>query len=91
MLKVNIKKPTLWKGRYVSIRDYQLSKAINSGGMIIQWQGKKMTLSLANCKTIWDHGKRVQPQKSKTGGKDYSMIDIEWKPDNEPNTQTSFL
>lgn len=68
----------LWKGEYVSIRDYEAKAAIAKGGLRITHSNKVMYL--------WpDQIKQLKPSskvfKSKTGGKDYQLIDIKFVPD----------
>ena len=68
----------LWKGEYVSIRDYEAKAAIAKGGLRITHSNQIMYL--------WpDQIKQLKPSskvfKSKTGGKDYQLIDIKFVPD----------
>lgn len=68
----------LWKGEYVSIRDYEAKAAIAKGGLQITHSNQVMYL--------WpDQIKQLKPSskvfKSKTGGKDYQLIDIKFVPD----------
>lgn len=77
MIKLN--KTKLWKGQYISVRDYEVNKAIRAGGLLLTYDGKKMTI-------MPDQLKQLNPnediQKSKYGN-DYRLIDIKWSPDNE--------
>jgi hypothetical protein len=77
MIKLNKKK--LWKGQYISVRDYEVDKAIRAGGLLLTYDGNKMTI-------LPDKLKQLDPnediQKSKFG-KDYQLVDIKWSPDNE--------
>lgn len=84
MLKKKVKK--LWQGKYLSVRDYELKHAIAIGGLIIEHNGKTMTVDKDNCNRIMSHGNKSQKFKSKTGGKDYHLIDITFKADDENAT-----
>lgn len=81
MLTKKVKK--LWQGKYLSVRDYELDFAIKQGGLIIEHNNESMTIDLDNCKKIAIHGTKSQKFKSKTGGKDYHLIDITFKADDE--------
>ena len=72
----------LWQGKYVSVRDYDLKRAIQKGGLQIEHDGKYMTLSVEECCRLKPHGKHIQ---SKYKGR-YHLVDIEYKPiTNNPN------
>ncbi len=77
MIKLN--KTKLWKGQYISVRDYEVNKAIRAGGLLLTYDGNKMTI-------MPDQLKQLNPnediQKSKFGN-DYRLIDIKWSPDND--------
>lgn len=68
----------LWKGQFVSIRDYEIEKAKSDGLLRISFGDSTMTLG------SYDLDK-LQPSsrifKSKTGGKDYRLVDIKFIPD----------
>lgn len=85
MLVKKVKK--LWQGQYVSVRDYEARSALAKGGMCIQHGGDTMTISADGLKTILEHGTKSQMFKSKTGGRDYYLIDITFKADadDDPN------
>lgn len=73
----------LWQGRYVSVRDYELESAILRNGMIIHHDGQSMVLSRDKLKEIQQNLPFTNPPiKSKTGGKNYRLVDIQWKPAN---------
>ena len=76
---LTLHKSKLWKGTVVSIRDYELEKAKQLGGLIISHNGQTMTLGMDRLKTLHPVG---QVHKSKTGGRDYRLVDITFKPDN---------
>ncbi len=66
----------LWRGKYVSIRDYEQKKAITKGGLRLERNGQVMELSVEELKLYKPNGAMHQ---SKYGGQ-YQLIDIEWKP-----------
>ena len=66
----------LWRGKYVSIRDYEQKKAITKGGLRLERNGQVMELSVEELKLYKPKGAMHQ---SKYGGQ-YQLIDIEWKP-----------
>tara|TARA_R100001460_G_scaffold97966_1_gene140678 strand:+ start:317 stop:583 length:267 start_codon:yes stop_codon:yes gene_type:complete len=76
---LTLHKSKLWKGTVVSIRDYELERAKQLGGLIISHNGQTMTLGMDRLKTLHPVG---QVHKSKTGGRDYRLVDITFKPDN---------
>lgn len=77
MIKLN--KTKLWKGQYISVRDYEVNKAIRSGGLLLTYDGNKMTIMPEQLKQL---NPNEDIQKSKFGN-DYRLIDIKWSPDNE--------
>lgn len=71
----------LWQGRFVSVRDYEIDDAIAKNGMIIHHQGEAMALSRDQLTEIQDNLPfNNAPIKSKTGGKNYRLVDIPWRP-----------
>ena len=77
---LTLHKNKLWKGKFVSIRDYELEAGKNAGGIIISHNGQTMTLRPAILDTLTPIGEVF---KSKTGGRDYQLIDIKFAP-NDP-------
>ena len=75
MIKKAVKK--LWKGKYVSVRDYEVLDAISRGGMCIIHNGDIMKLTP-------DQLKDLEPQenvfKSQFNSGTYRLVDIFWKP-----------
>ena len=65
----------LWQGKFVSVRDYEVQKAIRDGGMILTHNGDKMTLTVDQLKNL-----KPSPQliKSKFKGS-YRLVDIPFK------------
>jgi len=78
----------LWKGRFVSVRDYEVAAAIRSGGMEIKYYDQKMFLSPDDLRKINPVGPKM---KSKTGGKDYYLMDILFTPITEDPNQLNLL
>lgn len=79
MLKKVVTK--LWQGRFVSVRDYEVDSAIEKGGMIVFYGDKEMLLSKTQLEEIAENLPFNNPPiKSKTGGKNYRLVDISWKP-----------
>ena len=74
MMKKKVNK--LWLGRFVSIRDYELARASELGGMELEHEGKFMRLSVEQLETIKPTGAVHQ---SKFGGS-YQLADITWTP-----------
>ena len=64
----------LWQGKFVSVRDYEIKKAIRHG-MILTHNGDKMTLTVDQLKNL-----KPSPQliKSKFKG-NYRLVDIVFK------------
>ena len=65
----------LWQGKFVSVRDYEIKKAIRHGGMVLTHNGDKMTLTVDELKNL-----KPSPQliKSKFKGV-YRLVDIHFK------------
>ena len=82
---LTLHKSKLWKGTLVSIRDYELEQAKQSGGLVITHNGETMTMSMDKLTLLHPVG---QLFKSRTGGRDYRLVDIPFKPD---NTQKEIL
>ena len=86
MLKKRVTK--LWKGSYVSIRTYEALAAIKKGGMHLTFGNDQMILQP-------DEIKQLKPCsevfKSKTGGKDYQLIDIKFEPNVADPRQAVFF
>jgi hypothetical protein len=76
----------LWQGRFVSVRDYEVERAIAKGGLIIHYDQKAMLVPRDQLQGFLEELPCETPtHKSKTGGKDYRLIDIPWKR-KEPDT-----
>jgi len=86
MLKKTVTK--LWQGQYLSIRTYEAINAIKMGGLQLRYGDDEMILSPDEIKKLRPTGKVI---KSKTGGKDYQLIDIKFNPNKVDPRQPSFL
>ena len=78
----------LWKGSFVSVRDYEVKKAIKMGGLLIHHAGKRMYIYPDDLKEMKSH---PYVFKSKTGGKDYRLVDIKFEPVTADPRQASLL
>jgi hypothetical protein len=88
MLTKTVKK--LWKGQYLSIRTYEAEDAIKRGGLRLCYLDKQMILYPQEIEALKPTGGMM---KSKTGGKDYQLIDIKFdsnKPSNDFQTMLPF-
>lgn len=64
----------LWMGDKVSVRDYEVRKAIQKGGMVVLHGDKKMRLSVDDLRELKPVGRVI---KSKfPGSPDYQLVDI---------------
>ena len=71
----------LWQGRFVSIRDYELQRGIDRGGLVIKHNDQRMVLGLTELREIQNNIPFNNPPiKSKTGGRNYRLVDILWRP-----------
>lgn len=77
----------LWKGQFVSVRDYEIEKAKSDGLLRISFGDSTMTLGRNDLD-------KLQPSsrifKSKIGGKDYRLVDIKYQADKENKQQNLF-
>jgi len=86
MMVKEVKK--LWKGSFVSVRDYEVKKAIQMGGLLIHHAGKRMYIYPDSLKEMKPH---PYVFKSKTGGKNYRLVDIKFEPVTTDPRQASLL
>jgi len=66
----------LWQGKFVSVRDYEVEKAIKKGGMRIHHGKDLMQLTVGELQQLEPTGNPIQ---SKFGGT-YQLVDITFKP-----------
>ena len=78
----------LWQGRFVTVRDYEVAYAIEDGGMEITYKDQSMYVSPDELKMLKPSQKIF---KSKTGGKDYRLMDITFKPIAKDPRQTDLI
>ena len=78
---IRLNKTKLWKGQYISVRDYEVDKAIRSGGLLLTHDGNKMTIMPDKLKQLSPNEDTI---KSKYG-RGYRLVDIKWNPDEEEN------
>lgn len=65
----------LWKGKFVSIRDYELEDAINEGGLEVFHDGRYRVYEPEELEEASINDRVFQ---SKTGGKSYRLVDLPW-------------
>lgn len=65
----------LWKGQFVSIRDYELEDAICEEGLEVHYNGDYRVFTPDELEKIEPVGQVFQ---SKTGGKSYRLVDLPW-------------
>lgn len=70
----------LWQGDKVSVRDYEVKKAIDLGGLHLTYNNQVMTLTPDDLMKLKPEDKVYS---SRTGGQNYSLVDILFKPDEE--------
>jgi hypothetical protein len=69
----------LWKGMYISLRDYEIQQAIDNNYTIQAiHKGEVMMLTPSRLKDI--DLTIGTPQKSVYDGKSYRLIDVRWNP-----------
>lgn len=80
IMKTKLRKVTkLWKGMYISLRDYEIQKAIDDNYSIqVVHKGEVMIFTPTRLKEI--DLTVGTPQKSMYDGKSYRLIDVRWKP-----------
>jgi hypothetical protein len=75
MIKKTVTK--LWQGKYCSIRDYELTKAIKKGGLILHYKDKHMVISTDQLSQLKPTGKKIQSNYKGS----YRLVDILFKPE----------
>ena len=64
----------LWRGKFVSVRDYELADAIKKGGLLITHNENQMFLDVDDLKKLKPTGKVHQSKYKGT----YQLVDILW-------------
>ena len=70
MLKKTVTK--LWQGKFCSVRDYEVAKAIKKEGMLLQYKDKQMYINQDKLKNLKPTGKIIQSNYKGT----YQLVDI---------------
>ena len=72
----------LWLGKYVSIRDYEVTKAIKQGGLIIKHNDEQMVLNPSELSSLKPSPKPIQSKFKGT----YKLVNITFAPiTSDPN------
>ena len=85
MIKKTVTK--LWQGKYCSIRDYELTKAIKKGGLILHYKDKHMNISVDELKRLKPTGKLIQSNYKGS----YRLVDVLFKPETEDKKQVKLF
>ena len=64
----------LWRGKFVSVRDYELREAIKKGGLLITHNENQMFLDVDELQKLKPTGKVHQSKFKGT----YQLVDILW-------------
>ncbi len=64
----------LWRGKFVSVRDYELADAIKKGGLLITHNQNQMFLDVDELQKLKPTGKVHQSKYKGT----YQLVDIAW-------------
>lgn len=73
----------LWQGKYTSVRDYEIEKAIRKGGLVIHYKDKHMSISVNELKRLKPTGKLIQSNYKGS----YRLVDVLFKPETEDLNQ----
>jgi len=77
----------LYHGYLVSIRDYELKKAYDMGGMIIIHNKEIMFLNRKDLKEKAEFEDKIQKSKF---GKPYRLVNFRWKPNQDSRQKEMF-
>jgi len=77
----------LWLGKFVSVRDYEVSKAIQKGGLVIQHNNEQMVLKPNELSSLKPNPKPIQSKFKGT----YKLVDITFKPMTDDPRQGTFI
>ena len=77
----------LWQGKYTSVRDYEIEKAIKKGGLVIHYKDKYMNISIDELKRLKPTGKVIQSNYKGS----YRLVDILFKPETENIHQSNLF
>ena len=77
----------LWQGKYTSVRDYEIDKAIRKGGLVIYYKDKHMNISVDELKRLKPTGKLIQSNYKGS----YRLVDVLFKPETENTKQVKLF
>jgi len=77
----------LWLGKFVSVRDYEVKKAIKQGGLVIKHNDDQMILNVDELSDLKPNPKPIQSKFTGT----YKLVDITFKPMTIDPRQGDFL
>ena len=77
----------LWLGKFVSVRDYEVSNAIKKGGLVIKHNNEQMILKPNELSSLKPNPKPIQSKFKGT----YKLVDITFKPMTDDPRQASFI
>ncbi len=77
----------LWLGKFVSVRDYEVSKAIQKGGLIIKHNNQQMFLKPDELSSLKPNPKIIQSRYKGS----YKLVDIPFKPMTDDPRQASLI
>ena len=77
----------LWLGKFVSVRDYEIAKAIKLGGLVIKHNDDQMVLNANELSALKPKPKPIQSKFKGT----YKLVDITFKPITSDPNQGDFL
>ena len=69
----------LWQGKFCSVRDYEIKKAIKKGGMVLYHKDKHMIINADELSRLKPIGKKIQSNYKGS----YQLVDILFKPETE--------
>tara|TARA_B100000424_G_scaffold125470_1_gene95072 strand:- start:393 stop:653 length:261 start_codon:yes stop_codon:yes gene_type:complete len=73
----------LWMGEKLSVRDYEVRKAIKQGGMTLIHNDRKMILSVEDLKKLKPTGRIIKSKFPKSP--DYQLVDITFQDTSDAN------
>ena len=77
----------LWLGKFVSVRDYEVSNAIKKGGLVIKHNNEQMILRPNELSSLKPNPKPIQSKFKGT----YKLADITFKPMSDDPRQGTFI
>lgn len=77
----------LWQGKYTSVRDYEIDKAIKKGGLVVHYKDKHMNISVDELRRLKPTGKLIQSNYKGS----YRLVDVLFKPETEDINQAQLF